>query len=139
MVYAVVVLISRPFVGKLFDTKGESYVMIPGIILVALGLVLFSQSYMGTTLLISAVLIGLGVGTVQISTLAIVVRDSPQNRRGLANSTYFMLSDVGFGLGPLVIGLMIPLFGLRTMYLLLAIVALACLPLYQAVHGNKKG
>jgi MFS family permease len=49
-----------------------------------------------------------------------------------------MLSDVGFGLGPLIIGLMIPLFGLRTMYLLLAFVALACLPLYQVVHGNKK-
>lgn len=139
LVYAVVVLVSRPLVGKLFDTKGEGAVMIPGIIFAALGLVIFSQSYDGFTLLASAVLIGLGVGTVQISTMAIVVRDAPQHKKGVATSTYFMFSDAGFGLGPLMIGLMIPFLGLRNMYLVLAFVAFACLPLYQAVHGSKKG
>ena len=56
---------------------------------------------------------------------------------GLANSTYFMLSDIGMGVGPLMVGFMISCTGYRGMYTAVAIIALACLLFYYLLHGRK--
>lgn len=55
---------------------------------------------------------------------------------GLANSTYFLCADVGMGIGPLVVGFIIPFTGYRGMYFVVAIIALACLSFYYFVHGK---
>jgi MFS family permease len=136
IVYAVVVLISRPAVGRLFDLKGENSIMYPAIAIFAIGLFLFSHSYHGYVLLLAAALIGLGFGAIQSSTQAIAVKITPPHRLGLANSTYFMFSDIGMGIGPLMVGFMIPFIGYRGMYTVVAITALACLLLYYLLHGR---
>jgi MFS family permease len=136
IVYAVVVLISRPAVGRLFDLKGENSIMYPAILIFAIGMFLFSHSYHGYALLLAAVLIGLGLGAIQSSTQAIAVKITPQHRLGLANSTYFMFSDIGMGIGPLLVGFIIPFIGYRGMYTFVAIIAIACLVLYYLVHGR---
>jgi len=62
IVYAVVVLISRPAVGRWFDWKGENLIMYSATLIFAIGMFLFSHSYHGYALLLAAVLIGLGFG-----------------------------------------------------------------------------
>ena len=44
VVYAVAVLISRPFTGKLFDNKGPNSIMYPTIISFAIGMIILSQA-----------------------------------------------------------------------------------------------
>lgn len=137
IVYAVVVLASRPAVGKMFDKKGENVIMYPAILIFAIGMFLFSQSYQSVMLLLAAAFIGLGLGAIQSITQAIAVKVTPQHRMGLANSTYFMLADVGMGIGPLLVGFLIPFTGYRGMYMVVTIIALVCIFLYSLLHGRK--
>jgi MFS family permease len=137
IVYAVVVLISRPAVGRLFDLKGENSIMYLAILIFAIGMFMFSHSYHGYALLLAAALVGLGFGAIQSSTQAVAVKITPPHRLGLANSTYFMFSDIGMGIGPLMVGFIIPFIGYRGMYTVVAIIAFACLLFYYLLHGQK--
>jgi len=139
VIYAAIILISRPFTGRLFDVKGENSIMYPGIILFTVGMVLFSQAYRGYMLLFAAVLIGIGVGTIQPSTQAIAVKLVPRHRIGLANSTYFALADIGMGIGPIISGYLIRFTDYRGMYMVISIIGAFCLPLYFLVHGKSNG
>ena len=137
IVYAIVVLFSRPTVGKMFDMKGENTIMYPAILTFGIGLLLLSYSYHGYVLLFSAVLIGLGFGAIGSSTQTIAVKVASPKRLGLANSTYYMFSDIGMGVGPIASGFVISYIGYRGMYTVVAIIALACLALYYLMHGKK--
>nr|AXS01267.1 Major Facilitator [uncultured bacterium] len=136
IVYAVMVLITRPAGGILFDSKGASSVMYPAILLFAIGMFMFSRSYHGYVLLFSAALIGLGFGAIQSGTQTIAVKVTPQHRLGLANSTYFIFADIGMGIGPLLVGFIIPVLNYRGMYTLVSIVALSCIFLYYFLHSS---
>jgi MFS family permease len=137
LVYAVIIFISRPVIGRLFDLKGENSIMYPAILIFTTGMVLFSQAHHGYMLLLSAALIGLGFGAIQSSTQAISVKITPQHRMGLANSTYFAFSDIGMGTGPLLVGLLVPFTGYRGMYTVVAVIGAICLLLYYLLHGKK--
>lgn len=137
LVYAIIILISRPVIGRLFDLKGENSIMYPAILIFTTGMVLFSQAHHGYILLLSAALIGLGFGAIQSSTQAISVKITPQHRMGLANSTYFAFSDIGMGTGPLLVGLLVPFIGYRGMYTVVAVIGAICLLLYYLLHGKK--
>ncbi|WP_462412694.1 MFS transporter [Neobacillus sp. Marseille-QA0830] len=137
IVYAVAILVSRPFTGKLLDTKGANYVMYPTFILFAAGLFLLSTANQGISLLIAGVLIGLGFGNMQSCTQAIAVKVTPRERMGLATSTFFIALDAGLGFGPYVLGFIIPLTGYRQLYLIMAVIVLASTILYYFMHGKR--
>jgi len=137
LVYAAVVLVSRPAIGRLFDSKGENACMYPSIVVFAAGLALFSLMTEGWMLILAAGLIGLGFGAMQSSMQTIAVKTVPPNRLGLANSTYFTFSDSGMGIGPMLVSLIIPLAGYRGMYSAMAAAAAACLLIYFVMHGRK--
>ena len=137
VVYAVVVFISRPFVGRRFDARGENSVMYAALFIFALGLALFSQARGAWVLLLAAAAIGFGFGAVQSSGQAIVIKLTPPHRMGLAISTRFMFIDMGTGIGPLLWGLLIPITGYRGMYAVVATVAAGCLLLYYALYGKR--
>lgn len=111
IVYAVVVILSRPFTGRLFDVKGVNIVMYPAIIAYAIGMVLLSQAHSGIILLLAGVFIGLGYGTLQSSSQALAIKLSPAHRMGLATSTFYIFVDIGIGFGPFALGFITPLVG----------------------------
>lgn len=136
VIYAVAILVSRPFTGRLMDVKGANSVMYPTFILFGAGLLLLSVVEHGMSLLVAGVLIGLGYGNMQSASQAIAINVTPPERVGLATSTYYIFLDAGLGLGPYLIGLIIPLTGYRILYLLLGIVILATTILYYFLHGR---
>lgn len=136
IVYAMVIVVARPITGRLFDVKGENLIIYPAIAIFTIGIILFSQAYTGYILLLAAGLIGIGVGTIQPSTQAIAVKLVPRHRIGLANSTYFALSDIGMGLGPIIAGFLIPFTGYRGMYVAVSICGAFCILLYHLFHGK---
>lgn len=137
IIYAAVVFITRPIIGRLFDSRGENTIMYPAIFIFAGGMFLFSHSYFSYELLLAAVLIGIGFGAIQSSAMAIAIKITPSHRLGLANSTYFMFSDIGMGTGPLLVGFIIPFIGYRGMYTVVAVIIMACLFLYYFLHGSR--
>lgn len=98
VIYAVAILVSRPFTGRLMDIKGANSVMYPAFILFAAGLFLLSTAETGLSLLLAGVLIGLGFGNMQSTTQAIAVKVTPPYRVGLATSTYYIALDAVWAL-----------------------------------------
>ncbi|AEO99992.1 MFS transporter [Weizmannia coagulans] len=137
IVYAVTVLVSRPFTGRWFDTKGENFVMYPSFLLFAAGLVLLNQADSGLLILLAGIFVGLGYGTFSASGQAIAVKVSPKNRIGLATSTFFIFLDAGVGVGPFLLGLLVPFAGYHGLYAIMAVVLVFCVFLYYFVHGKK--
>lgn len=133
IVYAIAMFVTRPVTGKLFDRKGDRFAMVPAFVAFMIGMVLLSLAHEPLALLGSAVLLGFGVGTIQASGLAIAVRATPDSRLGLANSTFYILLDIGVGIGPLFLGFIEPAWGYRGLYLAMAIVAALALVLYLII------
>lgn len=139
VIYAVVILFSRTFTGRLLDKKGENINMYPAFIIYLIGFIILSQASHGYNILLAGAFVGLGFGTIQSSSQAICVKVTPQHRLGLANSTLYIFLDTGIAVGPYISGLLIPSIGYRGLYLTMAIVTLASMFLYYLLHGNKAG
>jgi MFS family permease len=130
-------LISRPLTGRLFDKKGENFVMYPSFLLFGIGMLILSQAHKGLFLMLAAVLVGLGYGTFLSSAQAIAVKISPHHRMGLATSTFFSFIDGGVGVGPFLLGFIIPATGFGGMYAAMSGVVFFCIFLYYFLHGRK--
>lgn len=137
VVFAVFLLASRPFTGRMFDVKGENAVIYPSLLLFAVGMVILSQSHHGITLLIAGAFIGVGYGTFQSSSQAISIKEAPSNRMGLATSTFFTMYDFGIGVGPFLLGFLIPYTGFKGLFIGMSIFAFILIGIYYLAHGKK--
>ena len=137
VVYALVILITRPPVGRLVDRKGENSIIYWCFLSLAVGFVVLALASNAVMLLLSAAFIGFGIGATQSITQAVIARDTPPDELGRANSTFFMSMDLGSGIGPIVIGAAIPHIGYSSSYMVLAGVALLAGVVYHLVHGRK--
>lgn len=138
LVYALSILVSRPFTGRLMDARGANFVMYPAFGLLAAGLVLLGSANSSFTFLLAASLIGFGFGNMQSCTQAIAVKLTPMHRMGMATSTFFIFLDAGLGFGPYVLGLLLAGVSYSEMYILLGGVAAATVILYYVVYGRRE-
>lgn len=136
IVYAFFLLVSRPFTGKLLDQRGANIVIYPALLLFAIGLICLSFSYSSIMLLIASALIALGFGNMVSCSQAVVVNNAPYHRVGLATSTFFIAMDAGIGVGPIIIGVILPLVGFRGMYMTMAGLVIVTIVLYYLLHGK---
>ena len=139
VVYAIVILITRPPVGLYVDRKGERTIVFWCLASLAAGMVMLAFASNGVLLLASAALVGFGIGATQSITQAIIARDTPPAELGRANSTFFMSMDLGSGVGPVAIGALIPFIGYSGSYLVLAGVAVLAAVVYYFGHVRKLG
>ncbi|AXI10913.1 MFS transporter [Oceanobacillus zhaokaii] len=137
VLYAVFLLLSRPITGQMFDRLGENAVIYPSLLLFGVGMFLLSQANIGIILLIAGAIIGIGFGTFQSSAQTVAINEAPRHRIGLATSTYFVFFDTGIGIGPFVLGFILPLIGFRGMYVSMAVIIFVCIFVYYIVHGKK--
>lgn len=138
LAYAVVVIFSRPFTGKLMDMRGPNLIMYPCFIIFALAMLLFSQATAGWMLLLSAALMGIGYGNFNSIAQTIAVKSTEPHRFGLATSTYFILYDIGLGVGPFILGMIEPHTTYSMIFLAMVPIILLCLPLYYLLVGRKQ-
>lgn len=137
LVYAVAVLISRPFTGPLMDRRGFNVVMIPSFLLFGAGLFIIGQSYSGIILCLGAVLVGLGQGNLVSGGQTIAISQVPRHKLGMGTSTFFLGIDVGLGFGPFLIGFLVQSNGLSTSYAILGASMIPLLGLYWLMLGRK--
>lgn len=67
---------------------------------------------------------------------AIAVRLAPEHKLATGISTLLLLTDVGVGLGPVALGILVTHFGYGVMFTLLAATVVVAGVLYTAVHGR---
>ncbi len=119
VVYAVAMLLVRPFTGRLFDAKGPDFVIIPSLIIFALGLLTLSYTSSSWMLLLSGALIGLGYGTLLPSFQTLAIEAADKHRSGYATGTFFAFYDSGIAIGAVALGVMASSMGYSNMYLVL--------------------
>lgn len=136
IVYSVTVLVSRPFTGRLMDIKGANFVMYPAFVIFSAGMLLLGTANSALTILVAAILIGLGFGNMQSITQAITIKLTPPERMGLAISTFFIFMELGLGFGPYLLGLVTPITGFRNVYVLIGVFILVILILYASFYGK---
>ena len=138
LVYSITVLITRPLSGRLMDIRGANFVVYPSLLLYAVGMLIFSQATAGIALLAAAVFLAMGYGNFISSAQAISIRGVPPHRMGLAIATFFIFLDLGFGIGPYLLGALVGFTGYRALYVIMTFVILASIPLYYVLLGRKE-
>lgn len=130
LVFALALMASRTFAGKIYDLKGHRAIFIPGAILIVAAMILLAWLLNTTVLLVAAVLYGFGFGSVQPALQAWSIENAPMHRRGMANATFFSSFDLGVGIGALVFGQIGHLFGYHIIYLVSAFSVCMSIMLY---------
>ena len=125
---AVVVLVSRPFLGPLGDRVGYRKVFLPCLVLMAIGLATLTFADRGSLLVTSAVIFGLGFGTAYPVFAASVTHAVPAARRGAAFGALLAAFDTGIGTGSTATGWLITHVGFAGAFGVAAALAAAALP-----------
>ncbi|AOV07160.1 MFS transporter [Sporosarcina ureilytica] len=137
IVFAVVMLVTRPFTGRLFDEKGSHYVLIPGFISFVLGLVLLGYMTGPIQFIISGGLIGFGYGALVPSLQTLAVQATSHKRSGYATATFFTFFDGGIAIGSYVLGLVAISFGYKSVYLLASLLVFVVFLYYLLIRLKK--
>ncbi|WP_067841005.1 MFS transporter [Amphibacillus sediminis] len=128
--YALALLISRTFAGRLYDLKGHRAIFLPGSCLIVLAMLLLSWLPNSGALLIAGALYGFGFGSIQPALQAWAINEAPANRRGMANATFYGFFDLGIGLGAMIFGMVAGLLGYSYIYLIAACSVIISMALY---------
>ncbi len=138
VVFAVMVILSRPFVGKWFDLYGENRIVYPALVIFLAGLVILSFTGNGLGYLIAGGIIGLGYGAVIPSFQTISIQSASPQKRGMATATYFIFFDSGIGIGAFFNGIISAAWGYETMYWIAAASTAFCILLYSLLYARNK-
>jgi MFS family permease len=139
LLYALALMVTRPFAGQLYDKKGHRAVFIPGAALIFIAMLLLAWLPSNVILFTAAILYGLGFGTVQPALQAWSVEKAAKNRKGMANATFFAFFDLGVGVGAMIFGQVSHWFGYSSIYMTAALSVLISISFYLYIlHKNKK-
>ncbi|WP_420768403.1 MFS transporter [Parageobacillus thermoglucosidasius] len=139
LLYALALMVTRTFAGRLYDKKGHRAVFIPGAALILIAMLLLAWLPNNVVLFAAAILYGLGFGTVQPALQAWSVERAAKNRKGMANATFFAFFDLGVGVGAMIFGQISHWFGYSSIYITAAFSVLVSISFYLYIlHRNKK-
>jgi len=136
--YALALISTRFFAGRLYDRKGLKIVLIPGFLMIMVAMLMLAWLPNTVILLIAAVIYGLGFGIIQPALNAWTIALAPVKKRGLAVATLFSSFDLGVGVGAVVNGQVSHFWNYQAIYLVSA-TSLACALLaFLLMVKNKK-
>lgn len=138
LVFAIVMIIFRPYLGRAFDEKGAKAVLLPSMLIFAVGLTMLGFTSNGFMLLLSAGLIGLGYGTLLPGFQALTIATTSQKRSGHAMATFFIFYDLGIAAGAFTWGIVSAKLGFGPMYVLGALLILLTTLLFYGQLKRKK-
>jgi MFS family permease len=131
---AVTTVLGRLLVGRALDSIGPRRVLIPCLIVPAVGLVLLALAQGRVTLILSALVFGAGFGLMHPAFTSYVMAHVPARRRGAAFGAMLAAFDTGIGLGASLLGLVIHVYGFRVAFLIAALLAAVSVPYFFFVE-----
>lgn len=138
VVYAIAMLLVRPFSGRIFDTMGPNVVIIPSIIIFGVGLISLSFTASSWMLLVSGALVGLGYGTLLPSFQTLAIQAADKHRSGYATGTFFAFYDSGIAIGSVSLGLIAGFAGYSNLYLMLGIFVILIVFYYSWIMSKNR-
>ena len=90
-IFALMIIISRPVVGKVYARYGSKFIIYPGLGLFILGLFGLGLATTPRAIILIAPLLGLGYGAAQPAFQALAIQSVPIERAGVSTATYFLV------------------------------------------------
>ena len=130
MAFAAVVLVTRPFSGRLADRIGHKRVFVPCLALITSGLVLTTFAQTRGQLVGAALVFGLGFGNMFPAFVAHVFRYVSPARRGAAFGGILAAFDTGIGTGSIAVGGLAERVGLQAAFGIAAVISALAIPYF---------
>ncbi|HIW33852.1 MAG TPA: MFS transporter [Candidatus Paenibacillus intestinavium] len=113
---ALTILMVRPISGKVFDHKGPIIVLIPAAVFVIASMIILSYTTSMSMLIVSALLYGVGFGSIQPTLQAWMLRSASKEDYGTVNGLFYNSTDVGVSLGAIILGVIVTITSYEMMY-----------------------
>jgi MFS family permease len=140
---ATAMLVGRLTIGRALDRIGHRKVLLPVLVMPAIGLLLLGITYGPLMFVTSGVVFGAGFGLMYPAFAAYVITHVPAARRGAAFGAIIAAFDTGLGTGSTVMGSFIQEYGFRPAYLGAGALAVFAVPYFlvaeRFVWGRQKG
>ncbi|MBB5749961.1 MFS transporter [Micrococcus sp. TA1] len=137
LIYGTVLVATRFVVGPIHDRFGDNAAVVPLLVSFMIALAVLAAWPVPAGIFAAAALTAIGFGALLTSLQAIAVTVVPPLQIGVATSTYFIMLDLGIGLGPVILGALLPVTGYSGMYLALACLMALTIGVYWLVHGRR--
>lgn len=124
--YALSSIVVRIPIGRISDSIGRQRIIVPGLLIMAVSLIVLSRSHSLFSLMVSGALYGLGFSSCYPTLTAFLVDKVPEEARAYSLSCFTASFDLGIAAGSFIFGL-IPLFWI---YPLGAVVAFSAVLLF---------
>jgi MFS family permease len=129
-------VLSRAFGGKILDSCDRKKVMIPCLIVIIISLTIFAFS--STLPMFILVAVGLGIGWALLyPSLMIFAIESAGSAQGPAMATFTGLADLGTGIGPMILGIILQLTNYPIMFFGLTLIGVINLLYFYYAIGKK--
>ena len=125
LVQAIIATLSRWQAGRHGDRYGHARLLIPALVLAALGMTSLLWLPAPVAIFAGMVLFGAGFGVIENTTLALLIEQQPEAR---ASALWNLAYDAGYGLGPAAFGLFSAHTGYPVAFALTGALVLAVLP-----------
>ncbi|WP_458119289.1 MFS transporter [Paenibacillus sp. Z6-24] len=113
---ALAVVLIRPFSGKIYDSKGPKALVVPGAVMLILGLVFLSFAHSTLGLFGAALCYGIGWGALQPTMQTWMIQVVNPHQRGMANGMFLNSLDLGVALGAMILGTVASMSSYTSMY-----------------------
>ena len=130
-IFALMIIISRPIVGKVYARYGSKIIIYTGLGLFILGLFALGLAITPLAILFTAPLLGLGYGAAQPAFQALAIQSAPIERAGVSTATYFLALDISVGAGSVILAVLASAWGYQYLYMFTALVMVMALALYH--------
>ena len=128
--FAVIVLVTRPFLGPLGDRIGYRRVFIPCLVLITCGLALLAASGSKPGIILAAAVFGTGFGAAYPAFAAYAMRHVDPARRGAAFGSILAAFDTGIGTGSIATGWIVHRYGFQAAFAVAATLAAFAIPFF---------
>jgi MFS family permease len=136
LAFAVTVLVTRPFLGRMADRWGRRRILLPCLGLIAAGMTLLAVSARIPFLILSAVIFGTGFGSAYPAFAAYILERVDARRRGSTFGTILLAFDTGIGSGSMLLGTLIQHYGYHFAFGTAALLAFGAIPYFLTVENR---
>lgn len=137
-IYAIFMLICRPFTGRWADRFGAKVIVYPSVILYLIGMFMINSTHTAAIMIIAGAIIGIGYGSITPIFQTQIISSVEPHRVGIANSLFFNSMDAGMAIGAYILGLIASGFGYRNVFFGGAILIMIGGILYFILTRTKK-
>ncbi|SDX48927.1 MFS transporter [Paenibacillus sp. CF384] len=116
MFNVITIILVRPFSGRIFDRFGHTSVLIPAGLFVTASMAVLANTHTMPMLIVSALLYGVGFGSIQPTIQAWMLRTSKPEQYGMANSMFYNSTDFGVAFGSILLGAISSVSSYSVMY-----------------------